>query len=237
MKSWWLALLAAASFAAAQEPPPEKPKEEAGGIKLLNFRGGGTCYAGLGRLIALETDIEPAAVRVEMSSDGGETWSAVPRKALRPVRPGLIWRPMPAEPGDAYRIRVSVTDAAGRTFSDASEENFKIEPVPQENLAGPVRFTVKFPPAMRGGIPLEIGWEARDEAERVSLYVLFGGKRQLLARDQPAVGSAQWDVPEIDAKDCRILLEIAGRTVMSHPFEIDSTPPGLRGVEVEIPRR
>lgn len=314
--------------------------EGAGGIKLLNFRGGEAFAGGRGQVIQLRTAAPLGEIEVAFSDDGGVTWKPVSRENLTPVSGGLLWKPLPSVTSARCRLRVSYREPGGRTISDASEKDFAIDstrPVgevtgPSGERPAPVRLEYKlytseasapdrlllyvtedggrtwglhqtydpsrpvefapprpgeyglflvvrttaglqgdppapgarpqavvrvrggetpaappaaavpallteFPATLKGGSSVNLRWTSGESAAKATLSLVADGKSEVIARDLPASGSLSWTVPRVDARDCRVVLEVGGREARSAPFEIDSSPPRIEAVELELPRR
>lgn len=313
--------------------------EGAGGLRLLNFRGGEVFAGGRGQVIQLRTAAPLSEIEAALSEDGGTTWKPIPRENLTPVAGGLLWKPLPSVTSSRCRLRVSYREPGGKTISDVSEKDFAIDstrPVaevtgPSGEQAAPVRLEYKvhvsevsapeqlllyvtedggrswklhqtydparpvefapsrageyglylaarstaglqgdppapgtrpqavvrvrggeapgappaaapallteLPAALKGGSSVELRWTAGDPGAKATLSFVTAGRSEVIAKDLPASGRLSWTVPRLDAKDCRIVLEAGGREARSAPFEIDSSPPRVEAVELELPSR
>ncbi|HEX7899700.1 MAG TPA: hypothetical protein VF950_18170 [Planctomycetota bacterium] len=217
-----------------------------GGIKLMTFRGGET-YEGLtNRIIHVKTDADLAQVRVEISTESGKdgTWKDVQRGDLKVETAGLFWR-LPERGGDRCRLRVSVKDVQNKTHSDESEKDFTIRPpsgqgpsvvAPRAVTPPPegVRVEASLPAVVKGGTTHAVRWAAADEKAKVKLLLVSPDTSEVIAESLSSAGTYTWTAPRKDLKGCRLRVESGGSSDHSTPFELDSTPPSVDGVDIEV---
>lgn len=220
-----------------------------GGIRLMTFRGGETYEGSTNRIIHLKTDADLGQVRVELSTESGKdgSWRDVPRSDLRVDPAGIFWR-LPERGGDRCRIRVSIKDVQGKLYADESDKDFAIKPpsgtgpavvAPRVVTAPPegVRMEAPLPPVVKGGSPYVIRWAAADDKAKVKLLLVGPDAAELIADSLAAAGTYTWTAPRKDLKGCRLRVESGSASDQSPVFELDSTPPGLDGVDIEIPNK
>ncbi len=189
--------------------------------------------------VKLETRLGPSISPVKelnlyVSQDGGRTW--LMHEAYG-ASAGALFRPSAAGDYGLYLVARSEAGLAGEPPSAGTAPQAsvrvvgKVEPPPAD---GPLRLERALPSVIRGGTKVELAWKSR-EAGTVTVSLLAGKEKELIAKDQPAGGSFVWEVRERDLTGCRILLEQGDRSGKSSPFDIDSSAPRIRDVDVEVP--
>ena len=218
-----------------------------GGVRLLTFRGGEVYEGGTSRIIHVKTDADLAQLRVELSTESGKdgTWRDVSRSELRVESLGLFWR-LPERGGDRCRLRVSVKDVQNKVHSDESEKDFSIRPpsgrapevvAPRAVTPPPegVRMEASLPPIVKGGTTHALRWAAADDKAKVKLLLVGPDASEVLADGLSAAGTYTWTAPRKDLKGCRLQVVAGGSSDQSSAFDLDSTPPNVDGVDIELP--
>ena len=174
-----------------------------------------------------------------VTEDGGRTWKL--HQTYDPSKPVEF---APSRPGEYGLFRVARTTAGlqGDPPAPGARPQAVVRvrgegpSAPPPAAAGPVLWT-ELPATLKGGSTVDLRWTSGEPAAKATLTFVAGGRSETIARDLPASGSFSWTVPRVDAKDCRVILEAGGREVRSAAFEIDSSPPRIEAVELELPRR
>lgn len=213
------------------------------GLRLSNFRGGESMIGGTSRPIVLQTSMDLAKVKVEFSDASGREGSWKVLGDLERLEKGFLWT-LPRITSAACRLRVSAVDDKGKTWSDASERDFKIEtgetaieiPV-KPTTEGKLALKSAIPDRVKGGSKLRLEWAAGDPAAKVTISLVVEGSSGPLFKDQGAIGTAEFVVPRIDSKECQIVLSSGDLKWTSKLFEIISHAPSIDGVDIELPRK
>jgi hypothetical protein len=174
-----------------------------------------------------------------VTEDGGRTWKL--HQTYDPSKPVEF---APSRPGEYGLFLVARTTAGlqGDPPAPGARPQAVVRvrgegpSAPPPAAAGPVLWT-ELPATLKGGSTVDLRWTSGEPAAKATLTFVAGGRSETIARDLPASGSFSWTVPRVDAKDCRVILEAGGREVRSAAFEIDSSPPRIEAVELELPRR
>lgn len=175
-------------------------------------------------------------IQLWVSGDGGAAWKL--HGAFDPAAPIVF---SPPGPGD-YGLYAVARSAVGLKRDDPQpgtrpqwvvKARGRGEPLPP---AGPLALETRLPEAIKGGATVDLRWASAAEG-RVTVSLLVDGRATAIAKDQPATGSVAWSVPRMDRKGCQVVLEMGALSARSGLFEIDSSAPRIRSIEVEIPRR
>ncbi|MBV8882286.1 MAG: hypothetical protein JO332_20180, partial [Planctomycetaceae bacterium] len=213
------------------------------GLRLSNFRGGESLIGGTSRPILIQTAVDLSKAKVEFSEASGKDGSWKPLTDLTKLDKGFLWT-LPKINSSSCRLRVTATDAQGRTLSDASDRDFKIESG-ETAIEIPVRppsdtrmeLKTAIPDRVKGGTKLRLEWAMGDPAAKVTVSLMVEGNAGPLFKDQSAMGVGEFVVPKIDSKDCQIVLTSGDAKWTSRTFEIISHAPSIDGVDIELPRK
>jgi hypothetical protein len=188
--------------------------------------------------VRLEPSISPVSqIVVYGTQDGGKTWL---QHDVCDAASGAVFRPRTAGDHGLYVVARSEAGLAGAPPTPGTPPQAtirvvgKVEPLPADAAAG---LTRNLEETVRGGTKVSLTWSFK-EAGPVTVSLLIGERdRRLIAKDQPARGQCVWEVPMENLADCRILMEQGERVEKSRKFDIDSTPPQIQDVDVEVPRK
>lgn len=188
--------------------------------------------------VRLEASISPIKeIVVYGTQDGGKTWL---QYDACDAASGAVFRPRAAGEYGLYVVARSEAGLAGPPPAPGTPPQAtvrvvgKVEPAAPE---GPAGLTRNLEEVVRGGTRVNLTWNFNEAgAVTVSLQIADKDKR-VIARDQPARGQCVWEVPMENLSDCRILMEQNGRIEKSRRFEIDSSPPQIQDVDLEVPRK
>ncbi|HZE98734.1 MAG TPA: hypothetical protein VE981_17025 [Planctomycetota bacterium] len=211
-------------------------------LRLLNFRGGETLVGGTSRPILVRSSADPSSLKVEFSEASGKEGSWKPLSNLQKMERGFLWA-LPKISSATCRLRISMTDDKGKTVSDASDRDFKIESgetaieVPVPPADGKLQLTSTIPGRVKGGTKLRLDWAAGDPKAKVTIALVVDGNAGALFKDQSSSGTVEFVVPKLDFQDCQIVLSAGDLKWTSRTFEIVSHAPSIDGVDIELPRK
>jgi hypothetical protein len=187
--------------------------------------------------VRLDVSIDPIEeVTLWSSEDAGASWKVY--SAFKAGAPVVF---APARPGD-YGLIAVARSARGLKRDDprpGSRPQLVVKARGRAEApppAGPLALQTAIPEVVKGGATVELRWASSGEG-KVTISFVADGKPTVIAKDQPATGRVEWAVPRVDLKECRIVVEMGEVSARSGPFEIDSSAPRIRGIEVEVPRR
>jgi hypothetical protein len=172
-----------------------------------------------------------------VSRDGGKAWKdqgSFEHVADR----GISF--IPAEPGDYGLFLVAESSVGfrgpaprpGTAPQSTVKARLKVDPP-----KGPLAFTKVPEKKIKGGDTVEVAWASEAVFGMATLVLDFDGKREEIQGGLPATGTHSWSVPQKNARECRLVLELEGASAESALFEIDSSPPGIGDVEIEVPKK
>ena len=140
---------------------------------------------------------------------------------------------------------MSVKDVQNKVHADESEKDFTIRPATGQgpSVVAPravtpppegVRMEASLPPIVKGGTTHPVRWAAADEKAKVKLLLIGPDTSEVLADSLSSAGSYTWTAPRKDLKGCRLRVESGAASDHSSIFELDSTPPNVDGVDIEV---
>lgn len=212
-------------------------------VSLTSLTGGTTVPGGASSNITwTATDTNPGTntVNLDVSSDGGSTWSSI---AAALSNSGSYSWSVPSVTSTTYRVRVSYSDAAGNSGSSASSSNFRINssapviavtaPNGGENLKGAGSSSIMW---STSGLPTGTATVDLD-------YTTNGTVWTSVATAQANTGTYAWTIPAIDSSSVKVRASVTDSfgvvtsDASNANFIIDSTAPALTMTDPTGPYR
>lgn len=203
-------------------------------LSLTSLTGGQVIAGGSSQAItwtATDTDFGATPISIEVSSDGGSTWSSL---SASEANDGSYTWAVPAVDSATYRIRVIATDISGNSTTSASSSNFIID-----NTAPSLSLTsLTGGQYVSGGSSRAITWTASDTnfgSTPIAIEVSSnsGTGWSSVSATEANDGTYSWTVPSVDSATYRIRLtatDAAGKTTVvssTSDFTIDNTSPAI----------